>query len=81
MTLLPRHDPDNHAAWERKLAAALLTTGAPAPPATVTRQLAARSGEGDEQRLRFIPVQGVRGVPGVIPGTSPHALRERRRAA
>lgn len=81
MTLLPRHDPHNHAHWEQKLAQALLTTGAPAPPPTVTRKLAARSGEGDEQRLRFIPVLGCRGIPGAIPGTVPHNIRERKRAA
>ena len=41
------------------------------------RLIGHRSAAGDEQRLRMIPVYA-RGVPGCIPGTSPHGFRNNR---
>lgn len=68
---LPRYLPTDHTEWERKLAAILLETGEPAPPATLTRNLIGyRSSEGDLQRLRAIPCIA-KGVGGTVPGTNP----------
>lgn len=51
-----------------------LDTDDPALAQRNDRLIGHRSAAGDEQRLRMIPVYA-RGVPGCIPGTSPHAIR------
>lgn len=66
---LPRYLPDDHAAWNRKLAQILIGTGQPNPGPT-HRIIGGRSAEGDPQRLRGIPAIG-RNVGGAIPGTRP----------
>lgn len=78
---LPRYLPTDHAEWEQKLAAILIETGEPAPPANVTRKLAGhRSSETDKRRLRAIPCRPPEGLAGVIPDTQPlHALLEKER--
>ncbi len=71
--ILPRYLNNDHAQWEAKLARILIDTGEPTPPTNTTRKLTGyRSGEGDRQRMRAIPVIA-EGVGGTIPGTHPLA--------
>ena len=71
MSLLPRFN----AAMEKvrdaeKIGRILRETGDPGPVATVSRATL----PGDTRRLRGIPCVA-RGVPGLQPGSSPHAIR------
>lgn len=66
---LPRYQHTDPTEWDRKLARILGDT-TDTETAQSTKRAGYRSPEGDEQRLRLIPVIA-RGVAGHIPGTRP----------
>lgn len=67
---------EHRAQQRRELLRMIDTANATEPQQDARRRgiIGARSPAGDEQRLRGIPAIA-RGVPGHIPGTSPHATR------
>lgn len=66
---LPRHLPDP----DPDLLDRIIDHDTNEPnPASSTNHVGYRSGEGDQQRMRAIPVIA-QGIPGTIPGTNPLA--------